>query len=207
MKTEIKKTHSLKGVIKEKTISKMTDFLNLLSGKSLLSSEIQKLGKEHRIRSSVEIYSLQLHYCVKKGNYYCYLDTKFQPIQGKRLIELSNQYNEDSIKKKLLRLQGEENKKKLEDNNIQIFKEKNEKYIENLKINIESLIKDKKTLNEAIIRLKNTIDNQATDNVKLCNQIRKLETENSSLNESTFEVQLLREKIVRLENLLLAYFK
>ena len=106
-----------------------------------------------------------------------------------------------------MRLQGEENKKKLEDNNIEIFKEKNEKYIENLKINIESLIKDKKTLNEAIIRLKNTIDNQATDNVKLCNQIRKLETENSSLNESTFEVQLLREKIVRLENLLLAYFK
>lgn len=150
----------------------MTDFLNILSGKSLLSSEIQKLAKEHRIRSCVQIYSLQLKYCVKRGNYYCYLDTKFQPIQGKRLIQLSNQYNEDSIKKKLLRLQGEENKK----------------------INIENFINDKKTLNDEIIRLKNTIDNQATDNVKLCNQIRKLETENSSLNESTFEVQLLREK-------------
>ena len=207
MKTEIKKSNSLKGMIKEKTISKMTDFLNLLSGKSLLSFEIQKLAKEHRIRSSVQIYSLKLNYCVKKGNHYCFLDTKFHPIQGKRLIEISNKYNEDSVNKKLLRLQDEENKKQAIISSIDNFKNKNDKYIENLNNNIQNKIEDIKSLNSKIILLKTTVDNQASDNLKLCNQIRKLEIENSSLNESIFEVQLLREKIVRLENLLLAYFK
>ena len=49
MKTEIKKTHSLKGVIKEKTISKMTDFLNLLSGKSLLSSFVGEMNRARQV--------------------------------------------------------------------------------------------------------------------------------------------------------------
>lgn len=190
------KSKNRKGIIFEKTIMKMTDFLNLLSGGDFTSSQIQKLAKEKKMRSCIQIFSKELNYCVKKGNLYCFRNQKFEPIHAKRLIEHSNQYNEDSKNKKLLRLQGEENKIKLENSNI-----------ENLKIIVKNNINNIKLLDEEIILLKKKIDFQDKDNLELCNQIRKLETENSSLNESTFEVHLLREKIVRLENLLLAYFK
>lgn len=141
------------------------------------------------MRSCIQIFSRELNYCVKKGNLYCFRNQKFEPIHGKKLIELSNQYNENTKNKKILRLQGDKNKIKLENNTI------------------ETLTKTIKLLKEEIITLKNKIDFQDKDNLELCNQIRKLEIENSSLNESTFELHLLREKIVRLENLLLAYFK
>ena len=91
--------------IRQVSITNMTNFLNLLAGKTFRSKEIVALSKEHHIRANFLSYAKQISYCKKQpdGSYY-FLDRLFDPIHGKLLIETSNKYNNEvNAKKKLLK--------------------------------------------------------------------------------------------------------
>jgi hypothetical protein len=91
--------------IRQVSITNMTNFLNLLAGKTYRSKEIVELSKEHHIRANFLSYAKQISYCKKQadGSYY-FLDRLFDPIHGKLLIETSNKYNNEvNAKKKLLK--------------------------------------------------------------------------------------------------------
>ena len=87
--------------IRQVSITNMTNFLNLLAGKTFRSKEIVALSKEHHIRANFLSYAKQISYCKKQpdGSYY-FLDRLFDPIHGKLLIETSNKYNNEVMAKK-----------------------------------------------------------------------------------------------------------
>jgi len=111
--------------IRQVSITNMTNFLNLLAGKTFRSKEIVALSKEYHIRANFLSYAKAISYCKKQadGSYY-FLDRLFDPIHGKLLIETSNKYNNEVMEKK-------RNKLKLMTNDLKAEEKNNDLEIEN----------------------------------------------------------------------------
>ena len=109
--------------IRQVSITNMTNFLNLLAGKTFRSKEIVELSKEHHIRANFLSYAKQISYCKKQadGSYY-FLDRLFDPIHGKLLIETSNKYNNEVMAKKrnMLKLMTNDLKAEEKNNDLEI---------------------------------------------------------------------------------------
>jgi len=109
--------------IRQVSITNMTNFLNLLAGKTFRSKEIVELSKEHHIRANFLSYAKAISYCKKQadGSYY-FLDRLFDPIHGKLLIETSNKYNNEVMEKKrnMLKLMTNDLKAEEKNNDLEI---------------------------------------------------------------------------------------
>jgi predicted nucleic acid-binding Zn-ribbon protein len=185
--------------IRQVSITNMTNFLNLLAGKTFRSKEIVALSKEYHIRANFLSYAKAINYCKKQpdGSYY-FLDRLFDPIHGKLLIETSNKYNNEvNAKKKLIKekthLQEsitDELKEEL-NNNFEI--ENSIKVIEELKQLINELYEEIDDLNLRNKELEKNQENEYRTNLIqqyegdidfLEKEKKELQEENNSLKEN-----------------------
>jgi hypothetical protein len=183
--------------IRQVSITNMTNFLNLLAGKTFRSKEIVALSKEYHIRANFLSYAKAINYCKKQadGSYY-FLDRLFDPIHGKLLIETSNKYNNEVNAKKKLKekthlQESITDELKEEENNLEI--EKSKELIEDLKQEIIELDQENNDLIVQIEELKNNKENEYRTNLIqqyegdidfLEKEKKELQEENNSLKEN-----------------------
>lgn len=184
--------------IRQVSITNMTNFLNLLAGKTFRSKEIVELSKEYHIRANFLSYAKEISYCKKQpdGSYY-FLDRLFDPIHGKLLIETSNKYNNEVMEKKrnMLKLMTNdlkaEEKNKSNENSEVI--ENSKKLIEELNQQIDNLYDEINDLNQRNTKLEKNQENEYRTNLIqqyegdidfLEKEKKELKEENNSLKEN-----------------------
>ena len=198
--------------IRQVSITNMTNFLNLLSGKTYRSNEIVELSKQYHIRANFLGYAKKMNYCKKdeSGAYY-FLNRVFDPIHAKHLIEMSNKYNNEVMaKKKRLLEQKESLTTNVElDESVKIeethFHQRNllELQISALKSENVKLEYEVSDLLDANANLKKSV-NYLNEEIKGLNDIIWNNNNYDSLQK---ENDLLKEKISSLEKLVSIYFK
>jgi hypothetical protein len=219
-----------RGGIRQSTIDKLVDFLNLLRGKTLISKEVNDLAREQNVRSNVHNFACELNLCVKKGKQYTFADYEFEPIHARQLIKLSNEYNVRVVEE--ARKRKEEKEKELMNKAVEltatqdVFGEqiklippieptpKNESmgltdYFQNLFGSNKNI--ELKLLQEENNLLKKNNEDLLFANRNLVAQLSELELKNSVNNNlSNFdeeEIEMLRGKVEGFEKLFSFYFK
>jgi hypothetical protein len=219
-----------RGGIRQSTIDKLVDFLNLLRGKTLISREVNDLAREYNVRSNVHNFACELNLCVKKGKQYTFADYEFEPIHARQLIKLSNEYNVRVVEE--ARKRKEEKEKQLMNKAVEltetqdVFGEqiqlitpveptpKNESmgltdYFQNLFGSNKNI--ELKLLQEENNLLKKNNEDLLFEIRNLKSQISALELKNSVNNNlSNFdeeEIEMLRGKVEGFEKLFSFYFK
>lgn len=219
-----------RGGIRQSTIDKLVDFLNLLRGKTLISKEVNDLAREHNVRSNVHNFACELNLCVKRGKQYIFADYEFEPIHARQLIKLSNEYNVRVVEE--ARIRKEEKEKQLMNKAVEltetqdVFGEqiqlippveptpKNESmgltdYFQNLFGSNKNI--ELKLLQEENNLLKKNNEDLLFEIRNLKAQISALELKNSINNNlSNFdeeEIEMLRGKVEGFEKLFSFYFK
>jgi hypothetical protein len=198
--------------IRQVSITNMTNFLNLLSGKTYRSNEIVELSKQYHIRANFLGYAKKMNYCKKdeSGAYY-FLNRVFDPIHAKHLIEVSNKYNNEVMaKKKRLLEQKESLTTNVElDESVKIeethFHQRNllELQLTQIKSENDILENEVSDLLDANANLKKSV-NYLNEEIKGLNDIIWNNNNYDSLQK---ENDLLKEKISSLEKLVSIYFK
>ena len=198
--------------IRQVSITNMTNFLNLLSGKTYRSNEIVELSKQYHIRANFLGYAKKMNYCKKdeSGAYY-FLNRVFDPIHAKHLIEMSNKYNNEVMaKKKRLLEQKESLTTNVElDESVKIeethFHQRNllELQLTQIKSENDILENEVSDLLDANANLKKSV-NYLNEEIKGLNDIIWNNNNYDSLQK---ENDLLKEKISSLEKLVSIYFK
>ena len=138
--------------IRPVTIEKTTNFLNFLRGKSLNTSEMNNLAKEHNVRSGIQVFALQLGIATKLGGKYNFKDMDFEPHHARKIATMSNEYNSQLTQAKIERKTKEES----ESNQQLISFQENQKIIGlqlELEINRETITELEADLQEANNRL------------------------------------------------------
>ena len=190
--------------IRQVSITNMTNFLNLLAGKTFRSKEIVALSKEYHIRANFLSYAKAINYCKKQadGSYY-FLDRLFDPIHGKLLIETSNKYNNEVNAKKKLKekthlQESITDELKEEENNLEI--EKSKKAIIDLCQQIDNLYDEINDLNQRNTKLEKNQENEYRTNLIqqyegdidfLEKEKKELQEENNSLKENIKHLKYL----------------
>lgn len=145
--SKMKKKH-----IRPVTIEKTTNFLNFLRGKTLATSEVNNLAKEHNVRSGIQVFALQLGLATKLGTKYIFKDMDFEPHHARKIATMSNEYNAQLSQAKIERKAKEES----ESNQQLISFQENQKIIGlqlELEINRETITELEADLQEANNRL------------------------------------------------------
>lgn len=152
--SKMKKKH-----IRPATIEKTTKFLNFLRGKSLTTSEVNILAKEHNVRSGIQVFAERLGLATKLGTKYNFKDMEFEPFHARKIATMSNEYNAQLVQAKIERKTKEE----AESTQQLISLQENQKIISmQLEIqikeeNIAELEADLKEANNRLIILQRTI--------------------------------------------------
>ena len=219
-----------RGGIRQSTIDKLVDFLNLLRGQTLISKEVNDLARDYNVRSNVHNFACELNLCVKKGKQYIFADYEFEPIHARQLIKLSNEYNVRVVEE--ARIRKEQKEKELMNKAVEltatqdVFGEqiklippieptpKNESmgltdYFQNLFGSNKNI--ELKLLQEENNLLKKNNEDLLFANRNLVAQLSELELQNSVKNNlSNFdeeEIEMLRGKVEGFEKLFSFYFK
>ena len=219
-----------RGGIRQSTIDKLVDFLNLLRGQTLISKEVNDLARDYNVRSNVHNFACELNLCVKKGKQYIFADYEFEPIHARQLIKLSNEYNVRVVEE--ARIRKEQKEKELMNKAVEltatqdVFGEpiklfppveetpKNESmgltdYFQNLFGSNKNI--ELKLLQEENNLLKKNNEDLLFANRNLVAQISALELQHSLKNNlSNFdeeEIEMLRGKVEGFEKLFSFYFK
>jgi len=219
-----------KGGIRQSTIDKLVDFLNLLRGKTLISKEVNDLAREHNVRSNVHNFACELNLCVKRGKQYIFADYEFEPIHARQLIKLSNEYNVRVVEE--ARIRKEQKEKELMNKAVEltatqdVFGEPIKLFppIEPTPINasmgltdyFQNLFGSNKNIELKLLQEENNLLKK--NNEDLLFEIKNLKAQISALalqhsvknNLSNFdeeEIEMLRGKVEGFEKLFSFYFK
>jgi len=219
-----------KGGIRQSTIDKLVDFLNLLRGKTFISMEVNELAREHNIRSNVHNFACELNLCVKKGKQYTFADYEFEPIHARQLIKLSNEYNVRVVEE--ARKRKEEKEKELINKAVEI-KQPQDVFGEQIKLippieptpknesmgltdYFQNLFGSNKNIELKLLQEENNLLKKNNEDLLFANrnlvaQLSELELQNSVKNNlSNFdeeEIEMLRGKVEGFEKLFSFYFK
>ena len=219
-----------KGGIRQSTIDKLVDFLNLLRGKTLISKEVNDLAREHNVRSNVHNFACELNLCVKRGKQYIFADYEFEPIHARQLIKLSNEYNVRVVEE--ARIRKEQKEKELMNKAVEltatqdVFGEPIKLFppIEPTPINasmgltdyFQNLFGSNKNIELKLLQEENNLLKKNNEDLlfeikNLKAQISALELQHSVKNNlSNFdeeEIEMLRGKVEGFEKLFSFYFK
>ena len=200
--------------IRQVSITNMTNFLNLIAGKTYRSNEIVELSKKHHIRANFLSYAKQMNYCKKdeSGAYY-FLNRVFDPIHAKHLIEVSNKYNNEVLAKKKRLLEEKENLTK----NVELDKpfntEETHFHQRNLlELQVSALKSKNNMLVSNITDLLDANDNLKKSVINLEKEVNDLYSENEKFKKSVDkslqkENDLLKERLDIFQKLLVGSFK
>lgn len=152
--SKMKKKH-----IRPATIVKTTNFLNFLRGKTIRSSEMNGLAKEHNIRSGIHTFAEKLGLATKFNGTYIFKDMDFEPHHARKIATMSNEYNSELTKAKIKRQEKAET-----ESHQQLFSFQENQKIIGLQLEIEinretiaELEADLKEANNRTIILQRTI--------------------------------------------------
>ena len=200
--------------IRQVSITNMTNFLNLIAGKTYRSNEIVELSKKHHIRANFLSYAKQMNYCKKdESGAYFFLDRLFDPIHAKHLIEVSNKYNNEVLAKKKRLLEEKENLTK----NVELDKpfntEETHFHQRNLlELQVSALKSKNNMLVSNITDLLDANDNLKKSVINLEKEVNDLYSENEKFKKSVDkslqkENDLLKERLDIFQIFLVGYFK